>query len=111
MEVFFVLILQILSKLTKKFSIYKAKPIFQRYNVDLREDSPLGADIIVVHATDGDAGVRGRIRYLIRDNSVRPDLNDRDAVPITSRRYPVTVNAMTGAVVLRDKLNHKLHDG
>ena len=84
----------------------------QRYDVTLYENAPNGTDIVVVHATDGDTGARGRIRYRIRDNSAgsEPNLNP-SAVPIASRRYPVIVNEITGAVVLRDKLNHKLHDG
>ena len=72
----------------------------------LREDAPIGQTIVVVHATDGDGGVRGQVHYVIPDNFAESQRDSKSA----TRKYPVTVDRNTGAVHLEGKLNYKIHN-
>ena len=77
----------------------------------LREDAPIGQTIVVVHATDGDGGVRGQVHYVIPDNFAESQRDSKSAGSTTAtRKYPVTVDRNTGAVHLEGKLNYKIHN-
>nr|XP_018668990.1 protocadherin beta-16-like isoform X2 [Ciona intestinalis] len=82
-------------------------PIFEQksYDANLRENDPPGHVIVQVQATDNDSGRRGIVRYLIGGENGDVDKSK------SSIKWPVTINPDNGFVTLREKLDHKRHDG
>uniref|UniRef100_H2YUK4 Cadherin domain-containing protein n=1 Tax=Ciona savignyi TaxID=51511 RepID=H2YUK4_CIOSA len=76
-------------------------PIFEQleYSVTLLENLPSGHVVSRVQAHDADSGAAGRIRYAIsrRNKATAQNL--------------VNINAITGDVVLKQKLDRESHNG
>ncbi|CAK8673498.1 unnamed protein product [Clavelina lepadiformis] len=77
------------------------EPVFakQTYRLDLRENMEPGSVITTVHATDADSGVRGEVRYFVPVSG-----NTRAA------RNLVTVDPVTGNIMLKEPLDREKHD-
>lgn len=65
-----------------------------QYHVKLRENLPLGADILHVHANDNDEGLNALINYTILTNT-----------PLTS--FPFQINASTGIIQVTQPLDYE----